>query len=308
MALLGIFIKIAYRIKDFTTSIKDKREDSLTQQEKTLKKLLSKAKNTDFGKHYGLSDILESKNILESFQQNVPIFDYNKMYNEWWKRTIEGESNVAWPGSVKYFALTSGTSEAKSKQIPITKEMLNSIKKTCIKQLATGPRYGFSPDFYEKGILMVGGSTNLDNQGEHKQGDLSGISAGNIPFWFEHFYKPGKKISKEKEWQVKLNEIVKSAPSWDIGIIVGVPAWVQIILERIIETYNLKTIHDIWPNLNIYVHSGVSFAPYRKSFEKLFAHPIIYNDSYLASEGYIAFQEFQDREGMRLNLNNGLFF
>ncbi len=307
MALLGMIIKSAYMLKDRSLR-KEPLIDSMTLQEKTLKKLLTKAQNTDFGKHYNFSDVLNSSNVVESFQASVPVFDYSKMYRAWWNKTLEGKANVSWPGKVGYFALTSGTSEASSKQIPITNDMLNSIKRVGIRQLATGSRYGFSADFFEKGILMIGGSTQLEQSANHKEGDLSGISAGNIPFWFQRFYKPGKRISQEKEWQVKLDEIVKSAPKWDIGIIVGVPAWVQILLERIIETYNLNTIHDIWPNLNVYVHSGVSFAPYKKSFAKLFARPITYNESYLASEGYIAFQEFQDREGMRLNLRNGLFF
>ncbi len=306
MALLGMLIKSAYALKD-RASRKEPRPDSMLLQIQTLEKLLTKAKDTAFGKHYDFGKMLNT-NMIGAFQETVPVFDYNKMFKEWWQQSLQGEANISWPGKVKYFALTSGTSEASSKQIPITSDMLSSIKKASIKQLASASRYDFPTDFFEKGILMIGGSTQLEKSGPYKEGDLSGISAGNIPFWFQHFYKPGKRIAQEKDWKVKLDEIVKSAPKWDIGIIVGVPAWVQIMLERIIETYNLNTIHDIWPNLNAYVHSGVSFAPYRKSFSKLFSHPIMYNESYLASEGYIAYQDSYEREGMRLNLDNGIFF
>ena len=98
------------------------------------------------------------------------------------------------------------------------------------------------------------------------------------------------------------------APSWDIGVIVGVPAWVQILMEKIIEHYQVKTIHDIWPNLSVYVHSGVSFKPYEKSFEKLFAKSVMYNESYLASEGYVAFQNRLCATGMDMNVDNGIYF
>lgn len=307
MALLGTLIKRAYALKD-RASRRRNRPNSMLLQRKELNKLLTKAQFTAFGKHYKFDTILNSQNPLERFQQDVPVFDYGKMFREWWFRALHGNPSVTWPGKVKYFALTSGTSEASSKQIPVTSDMLRSIKRASIKQLVSASRYDFPIEFFEKGILMIGGSTHLNYNGNYHEGDLSGISAGNIPFWFQHFYKPGKRISQEKDWQVKLDEIVKSAPKWDIGIIVGVPAWIQIILERIIATYKLKSIHDIWPNLNVYVHSGVSFAPYKKSFAKLFERPIMYSESYLASEGYIAYQDYPDREGMRMNLNNGIFY
>jgi hypothetical protein len=171
-----------------------------------------------------------------------------------------------------------------------------------------GSEYNLRPDFYEKGILMIGGSTHLHYNGTYYEGDLSGISAGNIPFWFQHFYKPGRRIAKEREWSTKLDEIVKSAKDWDIGVIVGVPAWIQIILERIIQYHKLKTIHDIWPDLSVYVHSGVAFEPYEKSFEKLFGKPMIYNESYLASEGYIAYQKRPGIRSLKMIVDNGIFF
>ena len=186
--------------------------------------------------------------------------------------------------------------------------MIRAIRRISIRQLVSTARYKFPIEFYEKGILMIGGSTHLNYNGTYYEGDLSGISAGNIPFWFQHFYKPGKRISRERNWETKLDEIVKSAPNWDIGVIVGVPAWIQIILERIIEHHKLNNIHDIWPDLAVYVHSGVSFEPYVKSFDKLFGKPVIFNESYLASEGYIAYQSRLDKKVMQLVVDNGLFY
>lgn len=307
MPLLGSLIKKAYQLKDRPALRRNSQSPYLLQQIQ-LKNLLEKAQFTSFGEHYNFSEIADRKDFVAEFQKIVPVFDYSKMFKNWWYRSLNGESFVSWPGRVKYFALTSGTSEASSKQIPVTSDMLKSIKKASLRQLVSASRYDFPIEFFEKGILMIGGSTHLNLNGTYLEGDLSGISAGNIPFWFQHFYKPGRRISKERDWATKLDEIVKSAPKWDIGIIVGVPAWIQIILERIIETHKLKTIHDIWPSLKVYVHSGVAFAPYKKSFEKLFQYPIFYNESYLASEGYVAYQNNMGSSGMKLILDNGLFF
>jgi hypothetical protein len=307
MPLLGTLIKKAYQLKD-RPSLRNNHTDALSLQKEELHKLLSAAQITSFGEYYQFKKILNSDNLISTFQNQLPVFDYSKMFQEWWYRALHGESFVSWPGQVKYFALTSGTSEASSKQIPVTNDMLKSIKKASIRQLVSASRYDFPIEFFEKGILMLGGSTHLNLNGSYMEGDLSGIQASKIPFWFQHFYKPGRRISKERDWSTKLEEIVKRAPKWDIGIIVGVPAWIQIILEKIIDRYQLNTIHDIWPNLNVYVHSGVAFAPYKKKFEKLFAKPIIYNESYLASEGYIAYQNHPGDQGMKLILDNGLFF
>jgi len=187
--------------------------------------------------------------------------------------------------------------------------MIKAIKKTSIRQLVSLVQYDIPNDFFQKGILMLGGSTHLNFNGTYYEGDLSGITAGNIPFWFQHHYKPGKRLSKERDWGTKLNEIVSQAPHWDIGAIVGVPAWLQILMEKIIETHNIKHIHEIWPNLTIFCHGGVSFSPYAKSFEKLIGKPLLYIETYLASEGFIAFQNKPGPAGvMQMVMDNGLFY
>jgi len=306
--LLGSLIKSAYTLWNRPVEFKQKISTLEKAQERQLIRLLRKAKFTAFGEHYNFSKILDSDNVIKAFQQTVPVHDYSSMYKHWWYRALNGESFVAWPGKVKYFALSSGTSESSSKYIPVTDEMLRSIKRASIRQIVRMVQYNFPLDFYEKGMLMIGGSTHLQYNGTYYEGDLSGITAAGIPFWFQHFYKPGKKISRTNDWNTKLEEIVAKAPEWDIGVIVGVPAWVQIILEKIIETYHLDTIHDMWPNLGVYVHSGVAIQPYIKSFEKLFGKEIIYNESYLASEGYVAFQNRRTANGMDMLVDNGIFF
>lgn len=306
--VFGSLMKTVYSVGNIPIDIKQRRLDPIKAQTKELKKLLKKASETAFGERYHFEDILKSDDILNTYRENVPIFDYNSMYKNWWFRALNGEAYVSWPGKVKYFALSSGTSEASSKFIPITNNMLSSIKKASLRQILAATKYDFPLDFYDKGFLMIGGSTHLQYNGTYYSGDLSGISAAKLPFWFEYFYKPGRKISKTTDWNTKLDEMVKKAPSWDIGVLVGVPSWVQILLERIIKEYNLNTIHDLWPSLSAYVHSGVAFAPYEKSFEKLFGKHVVYSESYLASEGYIAYQVDLNKRIMQLIVDNGIYY
>ena len=295
-------------------SIAQQYTSPIDLQKQELRELIIHTQNSLFAKAHGFNEVLKSfrknsnETFYEAFKMNVPIFDYDKMYNEWWHLAREGKSNVCWPGQIKYFALSSGTSGAASKHIPISRDMAKSIRKTSIRQILSLSKYDLPDKFFSKGILAVGGSTDLRRNGHYFEGDLSGITASQIPFWFQHFYKPGKKISKTTDWQSKLEEMTINAKNWDIGIIVGVPAWIQMLLEKIIDYYKVDNIHDIWPDLSVFVHGGVSFEPYRKGFQKLLGRPLYCLETYLASEGFIAFQAFPDRKSMRLVLNNGIFY
>ncbi|MEJ7738877.1 MAG: GH3 auxin-responsive promoter family protein [Chitinophagaceae bacterium] len=278
------------------------------QQIKVLLKLLKKARFTEFGQQYRFDEILLSKHPAKKFQSLVPTHNYNTLYKDWWHRVLEGIPDVCWPGKVKYFALSSGTSEAASKYIPITNDLMRGNRIVMIRQLLTLRTYTNVPvRSIGKGWLMIGGSTDLQKGPGYYAGDLSGITMKKLPFWFTPFYKPGKKIARERDWNKKLEEIVEQAPNWDISFIVGVPAWIQMCMEKIIEQYNLNTIHDIWPNLSLFVHGGVSFEPYKKGFGKLLAKPITYIETYLASEGFIAYQDRQFAKGMRLVTNEHIF-
>ena len=278
------------------------------QQIKVLKKLLKKARHTEFGQKYRFDEVLNSRHPGRSFQELVPVHDYNKIYKDWWHKTLEGHTDVCWPGKIKYFALSSGTSEAASKYIPITNDLMQGNRIAMIKQLLSLRTYENLPvRSLGKGWLMLGGSTDLQKGPGYYAGDLSGITAKKMPFWFSPFYKPGKQIAKTKDWNKKLDFIVEQAPNWDIGFVVGVPAWIQMCMEMIIERYQLKNIHEIWPNLAFFVHGGVSFEPYKHGFAKLLGKPLIYIETYLASEGFIAYQARQDADGMRLVTNEHIF-
>jgi hypothetical protein len=312
MAIIGTLLKRGIKLRKM---IEQEKIKPYELQRDELAALLDKAKNTAFGKAYDFPAILHELTynrdphaFYEKYKQNVPVFTYNKIFNQWWHRTLQGKKNVCWPGKVKYFALSSGTSEASSKHIPVTKAMLKAIHKTSVREILSLADYPHLPGkLFETGMLALGGSTHLNYNGTYFEGDLSGINASKIPFWFQHFYKPGMEIASITDWNTKLEEIVEEAPKWDIGFMAGVPAWIQILMEKIIDRYGLKTIHDIWPNLMVYTHGGVTFEPYRKGFEKLLARPLIYIETYLASEGFVAYQ-LPNRHGMQMVLNNGMFY
>ncbi|WP_336514888.1 GH3 family domain-containing protein [Pollutibacter soli] len=278
------------------------------QQLRVLKKLLKKARHTEFGQKFFFDQILMDRHIIKKFQEQVPTYDYNTLYKDFWHRTLQNLPDVCWPGRIKYFALSSGTSESASKYIPITQDLMRGNRLVMIKQLLSLRNYDGIPwKSVGKGWMMLGGSTDLEKGPGYYAGDLSGITAKKAPFWFSPFYKPGKKIARTRDWNVKLEEIVQQAPNWDIGFVVGVPAWIQMCMEMVIERYNLKNIHEIWPNLAFYVHGGVAFDPYKKGFEKLLGKPLTYIETYLASEGFIAYQDRQDPKGMRLVTNGHIF-
>lgn len=307
MALLGSIISRSLHIRN---TLSKQRAEPRVYQAVTLRKLLETAQYTQFGKHYGFEKLLTDLTPLEdSFRAAVPIFDYNTMHRQWWHKLLEGEENITWPGKVKYFALSSGTSEASSKYIPVTSDMIRSVKKVAFKQFFSLTNFDLPPATFTKGVLMLGGTTSLQKHKDYFAGDMSGISAKNIPKLLSNFYyKPGQKISKTPDWEERIKMIVSNAPNWDVGTLCGVPAWAQIVIQKILEEYNLKNIHEMWPNLRVYIHGGVSFEPYKEWFDKVSGVPLTYIETYMASEGSFGFKARPNAKGIRLMLNTGIFF
>ncbi len=304
MAILGNIIKTAIELKDKLTP----ETSPIPAQQQVLTNLLKTAANTSFGRQYGFSKILSSPQPRRVFAETVPLHDYQKIHDEWWHRLIEGETNVTWPGQPHYFALSSGTTGSSSKRIPVTDEMLAAIRNTGLQQVTSLANFDLPAEFFEKEIMMLGSSTDLQQRGNFLEGEISGISASNIPFWFKGFYKPGDDIARIDDWDERVQKIAERAEEWDIGALSGIPSWIELMLKKVIKHHNLSNIHDIWPNLSVYTPGGVAFEPYRKSFEKLLAHPLIYLDTYLASEGFLAFQSRPDTTAMKLVVDNGIYF
>ncbi|WP_299216227.1 GH3 auxin-responsive promoter family protein [uncultured Aquimarina sp.] len=304
MAIIGSLIKGAIELKGALTS----EPNHIEAQQKILEMLLKTASDTAFGKTYEFNKVLESEDLQKAYADKVPYFDYHQLHKEWWSRVIDGEEDVTWPGNPDYFALSSGTTGKKSKRIPVTNDMIEAIRNAGVKQVEALSNFDLPAEFFEKEIMMLGSSTDLQEKDGHLEGEISGISASNIPFWFEGFYKPGRDIAKIDDWDKRVQLIAEKAKDWDIGALSGIPSWMELMLQKVIDYHNAETIHDIWPNLQVYTSGGVAFAPYEKSFNNLLEHPITVIDTYLASEGFIAYQERPETDAMKLITDNGIYF
>ena len=261
-----------------TTEINYKRNfnkgKDYINQLNTLQKNIDKSKKTAFGVAHKFQEILNQEDLVELYQAQVPITEYENFYNAWLKDSIAGNKDHTWPGRIKHYALSSGTTGSPSKRIPVTEEMIRSFQKTSLRQTSTLHELDLPESFFSASILAVGGSASLVKKDTHIEGDLSGILKKYTSFVVNPFTKPGNKISKIRDWNKKLDKMIEKAPDWNIGIIAGVPSWCIMLMERIVETYNLNSIHDMWPNLHVYVHGGVFMEPYIPRLEKITAQKL----------------------------------
>lgn len=305
MALLGQIIKSAIELG---SRLNNETANSAQTQTKQLQKLLQRAQPTAFGIYYGFEELLEQQDLIQAYQQRVPIFNYQKINQSWWQQQ-QKLPHISWPNKPSYFALSSGTTGKKSKRIPVTDDMLDSFRSVGISQALSLSNFNLPNEVFEKEVLLLSSSSNLDkhNRG-HLEGEISGINSSNLPPWFGGFYRPGKEIAMIDDWDKRIEEIVKEAPHWDIGAIAGIPSWVSMLLETIIERHQLETIHEIWPNLTLYLSGGVAFEPYRKTFEKLTKKSLIFLDTYLASEGFFAYTSRPGTMNMKLAIDHGVFY
>lgn len=304
MEILGNIIKGAIHLKDSLTP----EVNPIEAQERVLIHLLETAKATQFGKAYQFERLLESKTIAKDFASTIPYFDYNTISEQWWNKLHHGEQDVTWPGAPSYYALSSGTTGKTSKRIPVTDAMIAAIREAGIQQVTALSNFDLPADFFSKEVMMLGSSTNLTEKENHLEGEISGISASNIPFWFKGYYKPGEDIAKIDDWDTRVATIAKRAKEWDIGALSGIPSWMELMMKAVIDYHNANHIHEIWPNLQVYTSGGVAFGPYEKSFNALLGHSITVIDTYLASEGFIAFQSRPETDAMQLVTNNGIYF
>ncbi|MEO9894426.1 GH3 auxin-responsive promoter family protein [Aurantibacter sp.] len=305
MPILGSLIKGLIHTADKITS----DSTPIEEQKQVLKELLEKAVTTKFGQAYNFNEILKADNIQKSFAEQIPYFDYKSIHDKWWQQQYKSnQADITWPGSADHYALSSGTTGKTSKRIPVTQDMISAIKNAGIQQVLALNNFDLPTEFFEKGILMLGSSTDLTEKKNHVEGEISGISASNIPSWFRGYYKPGQEIAEIDDWDQRVKKIVEEAPNWDIGALSGIPSWIELMLEEVISAHNLNNIHDIWPNLEVYTSGGVAFGPYEKSFNALLGRTITVIDTYLASEGFIAFQSRPETDAMKLVTDNGIYF
>jgi hypothetical protein len=306
MSLLGALIRKSAQLGSYAAQ---PRLSPFDLQYNQLLTLLQKAKRTAFGRHHGFQEALLSADPMQTFLRQVPATDYQGIYDQWWSRAHLGdEPDVCWPGVIPYYALSSGTSQSSTKYIPVTEDMLRDMKRGSRRLFFDITRFGLKSQQFTKQMLMVGSCTMPKREGLHWTGDLSGIIGLNRPFWLERSYRPGRHITDLPDWSERIERIAEEAPLWDIGFSVSNPMWLQLILEKIVEKYRLRNIHELWPNFQVLVHGGVFFEPYRPTLEQLFGRTVQYVDSYMASEGFFSYQNRPDTRAMRMLTDCGVFF
>lgn len=274
-------------------------------QEELLQQLLQKAKSTEIGKAYDFASI---KNYRE-FADRVPVTSYecNQANIE---RARRGETNIFWPTPIKWFAKSSGTTNAKSKFIPVSQDSLEDCHYAASKDLLcmylnNNP----GAELFLGKSLRLGGSKELYKENGTAFGDLSAILIDNMPFWAEYSSTPSNEISLMGDWEVKMQAIVDETIQENVTSLAGVPSWMLVLLNQALETTGKSNITEIWPNLEVYFHGGVSFDPYIDQYNKLFPKDDFrYYEIYNASEGFFALQDRNANKELLLMLDYGIFY
>jgi hypothetical protein len=267
--------------------------------------LLAAGQYTEFGRLHNFDSI----QTLEQYKKQVPIHEYEHL-KPYVERMLQGEENLLWNTPVTWFAKSSGTTSEKSKFIPVSEESLKDNHYKASKDVLS-LYYAAHPEsvlLTGKG-LVIGGSHQINQLHEDVQyGDLSAVLLQNSPFWGHWLRTPDLSIALMDEWEEKIEKLAQSTIHENVTSMAGVPTWLIVLLKRILEITGKSTIIEVWPNLELYMHGGVSFVPYRAHFEKLIGAPINYLEMYNASEGFFAAQDDITVEGMLLMLEHGIFY
>ncbi|MBN2680900.1 MAG: GH3 auxin-responsive promoter family protein [Bacteroidales bacterium] len=275
-------------------------------QRETFLKLIEKAEDTEWGKKYGYRSV----SSVEEFQKRVPVQDYEDV-KPYIIRLRQGEKNLLWPGSIKWFAKSSGTTNDKSKFIPVSKEALEDCHFRGGKDVLAFYTEQFPETRLFKGKgLTLGGSHQINNfSNDSYYGDLSAILIQNLPYWVEFIRTPKTKVALMDKWEEKIEEVANETLRENVTSIAGVPSWTLVLIKYILEKTGKKNLLDVWPNLELFNHGGVSFTPYREQYKKLIpSENMNYLENYNASEGYFAIQNDLNDPGMMLMLDYGIFY
>ena len=270
-------------------------------QEKVFKHLISAAKNTAFGKDHNFDTIQN----YDDFKKQVKVQDYEGL-RKYVDRIIAGESDVLWKGKPLYFAKTSGTTSG-AKYIPITKESMPTHIKAARNALLFYIVAKNNASFVDGKMIFLQGSPILSDKNGVKLGRLSGIVAHYVPKYLQKNRLPSWETNCIEDWDTKVNAVVEETIHEDMTVISGIPSWVQMYFEKLIEKTG-KKVAELFPNFNFFIYGGVNFEPYKNKFEALIGKKIDYIELYPASEGFIAYQDSQTEKGMLLQLDSGIFY
>lgn len=275
-------------------------------QNDLFKHLVETAKDTEWGRKYDYKSI----NSIKDFKERVPIGNYES-FIPYIDRMMRGEQNLLWPSEVRWFAKSSGTTGAKSKFIPVTYESLDECHFQGGKD-ALLFYYNNKPEskiFDGKGLVMGGSHQINKGTADSYFGDLSAVMMQNMPFWAHYFRTPDLEIAIMDNWDAKIEKMVAATKDEDVTNLSGVPTWTLVLIEKLFEATGKNNLMDIWPNLELYIHGGVSFAPYRDRFKRLIqSSSVSYLETYNASEGFLGIQESLTRDDMLLMLDYGIYY
>ena len=274
-------------------------------QEELLFSLLETAKDTEFGETFGFSSITSYK----SFSERVPISTYED-FEPNIERSRKGESNIFWPSDIKWFAKSSGTTNAKSKFIPVSEQALEHCHYAASKDLlCMYLNNNQDSQLFTGKSLRLGGSKELYKENGTSFGDLSAILIDNMPFWAEFSSTPTSKVSLMNDWETKMSAIVNETIQENVTSLAGVPSWMLVLLNDVLEATGKDSILEIWPNLEVYFHGGVSFNPYMQQYKSILPKADFkYYEIYNASEGFFAIQDLNDSSDLLLMLDYGIFY
>ena len=277
----------------------------IATQREVLQDLVTHGQNTAFGRKYGYNEIFN----IRKFKEAVPISEYEDV-KPFIDRLFEGEEQVLWNTPVSWFAKSSGTTSDKSKFIPITEESLEDCHYQAAKDvLALYYNFNNDSDLLTGKGLVIGGSHQISKINEDISiGDLSAVLLQNTPVWANWIRTPELSIALMDEWESKIEQLAQSTILENVTSISGVPTWTLILIKRILEITGKQTLKEVWPSLELYIHGGVSFTPYKEQFQKLIGPGCTYLEMYNASEGFFAAQDDPTVEGMLLFLDHGIFY
>ncbi|MEZ4807166.1 MAG: GH3 auxin-responsive promoter family protein [Flavobacteriales bacterium] len=296
----------SYLIKKRLQQIDLFRENPRMAQLEVFHALIQAARYTEWGRTHDFGSIADP----DVFRQRLPIQDYDdvKAYVE---RLRKGEQNLLWPTDVRWFAKSSGTTNDRSKYIPVSREALEDCHYKGGKDLIAFHYHQFPESKLYQGMsLVVGGSSTIEQfRADAYSGDLSAIIIRNLPFWVEVRRTPVIETALLENWEVKIEQMARETMREDVRCIAGVPSWTLVLLKRILELTGKQHILEVWPNLELFMHGGVSFRPYRAQFEALIPSPHMnYLESYNATEGSFAVQDRHGADDMLLMLDYGIFY
>lgn len=286
---------IARRINAFSRS-------AVEDQARIREGLVRAAAHTAFGQDHGFKEIQN----YESFKNRIPINDYEGL-RPYVERIKKGERDVLWKGVPLYFAKTSGTTSG-AKYIPLTKESMPNHFGTARNALFNYYARTGKGNWLDGKMIFLSGSPEMTNVGGIKTGRLSGIVNHEVPAWLRTNQLPSYATNCIDAWEEKLAAIVKETVGQDMRLISGIPPWVQMYYEQLLDKTGKRYVKDVFPNFDVFVYGGVNYEPYRATLENLVGKPLDSVETYPASEGFIAFQDRQDKQGLLLNSNSGIFF